>query len=321
MRSTALVAAILTTVGVLSAACGSSTGDVGVGDCFRTGTAAAFGWGTEVPCDRTHSVEVFAVRDVTGQFADIPRRALEEEGNPARQRYLALITEFCEPAWSDYSGFGELGSSLTPRAVVLPAIYGDMALEASPAGDWDAGRKTVICYQVLGRPGADDERAISVDRPVLTALGRAPAAVPLQVRDCAMSPVVMNPAVNTVADQREKRVSCEEPHDREYLGHLNLVQFVDLVPGLDRAFLDRFNSVSGPAKDWSILDGLCGRIFHSLPGRSRTDITLLAQVYTADKTWGWADKGAYHAACFARTGQQATRSVVGIGDRPLAGPG
>jgi hypothetical protein len=317
MRSTALVAAMLTTVGVLSAACGSSAADVQAGDCFRTGTAAAFGWGTEVPCDRPHSVEVFAVRDVTALFGSTPRRALEEEGNPARQRYLSLITEFCEPAWSDYSGFGELGSSLTPRAVVLPAIYGDMALEASPAADWDAGKKIVTCYQVLGRPGADGEQAISVDRPVLTMLGRAPAAVPLQVRDCAMSPVV----INTVADQREKRVPCKEPHDREYLGHLNLAQFVGLVPGLDQAFLDRFNSASAPAKDWAVLDGLCGRIFRSLPGASRPDITLLAQVYTGDKTWGWADKGAYHAACFARTGQQATRSVVGIGDRPLAPPG
>jgi hypothetical protein len=218
-----------------------------------------------VLCDRPHSVEVFAVRDVTTLFGSTPRRALDEEGNPARQRYLSLITEFCEPAWSDYSGFGELGSSLTPRAVVLPAIYGDMALEASPAADWDAGKRIVTCYQVLGRPGADGERAISVDRPVLTMLGRAPAAVPLQVRDCAMSPV---------PDQPEKRVSCQEPHDREYLGHLNLAQFVGLVPGLDQAFLNRFNSASAPAKDWAVLDGLCGRIFRSLPGRSRTDITL-----------------------------------------------
>lgn len=311
MRSVALVAAILTTVGLFSAACGSGAGDVQAGDCFQTGTAAAFAWGTTVPCDRPHSVEVFAVRNVSDAFGNIPRRALEEEGNPARRRYLALITEFCEPAWSDYSGFGELGSSLTPRAVVLPAIYGDMALEASPAADWDAGKKIVICYQVLGRPGVDGEQAISVDSPVLVTLGRAPAAVPMQVRDCAVSPV---------ADQREKRVPCQEPHDREYLGHLNLAQFVGRVPGLDQAFLDRFDSVTAHPKDWGVLDGLCGRIFRSLPGRSRADITLLAQVYTGDRTWGWADKGSYHAACFARTGQQATRSVVGIGDRPLAAP-
>jgi Septum formation len=312
MRSVALVAAVLTTLGALGAACGYGTGDVEVGDCFRSGTAAAFGWGTEVPCDRPHSVEVFAVRDVTDSYRDIPRAALEQEGNPARARYLALVTEFCEPAWSDYSGFGALGSSLTPRAVVRPAIYGDMALEASPAADWDAGRKTVICYQVLGRPGGDGEQAISVDRPVLETLGRAPATVPLQVRDCALSPV---------GDQREKRVPCQEPHDREYLGHLDLAHFVGLVPGLDQAFLDRFNSVTAPDKDWAVLDGLCGRIFRSLPGRSRADITLLAQVYTADKTWGWAARGAYHTACFARTGQQVTRSVVGIGDRPLSAPG
>lgn len=312
MRSAALVAAVLTSLGVLSAGCGHGTGDVAVGDCFRSGTAAAFGWDTEVPCDQPHSVEVFAVRDVTDIYRDTPRAALEEEGNPARQRYLALLTEFCEPAWSDHSGFGELGGSLSPQAVVLPALYGDMALEASPAADWDAGRKTVICYQVLGRPGVDGEQAISVDRPVLAGLGRAPAAVPLQVRDCAMSPV---------ADRREQRVPCAEPHDREYLGHLNLAQFVGLVPGLDQAFLDRFSSVTAPAKDWAVLDGLCGRIFRSLPGRSRPDITLLAQVYTADETWGWAEKGAYHAACFARTGQQVTRSVVGIGERPLNSPG
>jgi hypothetical protein len=308
MRGVILIAAVLTTLGVLGAGCGRGAGDVAVGDCFRSGSASAFGWDAEVPCDQPHSVEVFAVRDVSEDYRDIPRAALEEEGNPARQRYLALVREFCEPAWSDYSGFGELGGSLTPRAVVLPAIYGDMALEASPAEDWDAGRKTVICYQVFGRPGVDGEQAILVDRPVLAKLGRAPAAVPLQVRDCAISPV---------ADRHEERRLCAEPHDREYLGHLNLAQFVGLMPGLDQAFLDRFNSATAPPKDWAVLDGLCGRIFRSLPGRSRADITLLAQVYTADKTWGWADKGAYHAACFARTGQQATRSIVGIGDRPL----
>jgi hypothetical protein len=60
MRSAALVAAVLTTFGVLSAGCEDGSGDVAAGDCFRTGTAAPFGWGTEVPCDRSHSVEVFA---------------------------------------------------------------------------------------------------------------------------------------------------------------------------------------------------------------------------------------------------------------------
>jgi Septum formation len=311
MRSAALVAAVLTTLGGLSAGCGHGAGGVAAGDCFRTGSASAFGWGTEVPCDEPHSVEVFAVHDASEDFRDTPRAALEEEGNPARARYLALVREFCEPKWSNYSGFGELGGSLTPQAVVLPAIYGDMALEASPAADWDAGRKTVICYQVFGRPGVDGEEAISVDHPVLTTVGTAPATVPIQVRDCAMSPV---------GDRREQRVPCSEPHDREYLGHLNLAQFVGLVPGLDQAFLDRFNSATAPAKDWAVLDGLCGRIFRSLPGHSRPDITLLAQVYTADKTWGWADGGGYHTACFARTGQQVTRSVVGIGDRPLNAP-
>lgn len=312
MRRVALLSATLTTVGVLSAACGYGSGDVEAGDCFRTGTVAAFGWGTEVPCDRPHSVEVIAVRDVTGTFGDIPRGALEEEGNPARRQYLALLADFCEPAWSDYTGFGDLGGSLTPDAVVLPAIHGDMALEASPAQDWNTGNKTVICYQVLGRPGTDGVAAVSVDRPVLAALGRSPAAVPPQVRDCTTSPV---------ADRREERVSCQEPHDREYLGHLDLAQFVGRVPGLDQAFLDRFDSVTAAAKDWAVLDGLCGRIFSSLPGRSRADIMLLAQVYTGEKTWGWADEGSYHAACFARTAHQVTRSVVGIGDRPLALPG
>lgn len=312
MRSVAVVAAVLTTLGVLSAGCGYDAGDIAVGDCFRSGTPAAFSWDTEVRCDQPHSVEVFAVRDVTDIYRDIPRAALEEEANPARQRYLGLVKEFCEPAWSDYSGFGELGSSLSPQAVVLPAIYGDMALEASPAADWDAGKKIVICYQVLGRPGVDGEQAILVDRPVLARLGRAPADVPLQVRDCAMSPA---------PPRREERVPCSEPHDREYLGHLNLAQFVGQVPRLDQAFLNGFNSLTAPAKDWAVLDGLCGRIFHSLPGGSRPDITVLAQVYSADPTWGWDDEGSYHTACFARTGQEVTRSVVGIGDRPLNAPG
>jgi hypothetical protein len=66
---------------------------------------------------------------VTDIFADTPRNALEDAANPAQQRYLALMTEFCEPAWSDYSGFGELGGSLTPQAVVLPAIYGDGGIQ------------------------------------------------------------------------------------------------------------------------------------------------------------------------------------------------
>lgn len=301
----------LTTVGLLSTACADGVGDVEAGDCFRAGTAAAFGWGSEVGCDEPHTVEVFAVRDVNAELGQVARSALEEEGNPARQQYLALVSDFCEPEWSDYTGYGELGSSLAPDAVVLPAVYGDMALEAAPAPEWDSGNKIVICYQVFGRAGAQGEQPITVDSPVLSTLAQSPATVPTQVRDCAMTPS---------GDQGEQRVSCAAQHDREYLGHLDAAEFAGLAPGLDQAFLERFDTATAPDEDWAVLDGLCARIFPALLGGARDDITLLAQVYTGDEQWGWADDGKYHVACFAQTAQQVTRSVVAIGDQPLALP-
>ncbi|MGH4016970.1 MAG: septum formation family protein [Pseudonocardiaceae bacterium] len=307
-RATHLLAA-LTTVGLLSTACADDVGDVEAGDCFRTGTAAAFGWGTEVDCDQPHTVEVFAVRDVSDTLGQFPRSTLGEEGNPARQQYLALVRDFCEPAWSQYTGYGELGASLAPDSVVLPALYGDMALEATPAQEWDLGNKLVICYQVFGQPGRQEEAAISVDSPVLSALAQAPEEVPAQVRDCASTPV---------DGAGERRVSCLTPHDREYLGHLDLAEFTGSVPGLDQAFLDRFDTATASDEDWAVLDGVCAQIFPSLLGGARDDVAVLAQVYTGDESWGWADEGSYHAACFAKTERQITRSVVAIGDAPLA---
>jgi hypothetical protein len=311
MRSGARLCAALAMIGLLGPACADRLGDVEAGDCFQTGTAAAFGWGTEVPCDQPHTVEVFAVREMTDTLGGYPRQALEEAGSPARLQYLALVTGFCEPAWSEYSGFGDLGDSLAPGAVVLPAIYGDMALEAAPIGEWDAGNKIVLCYQVFGRPGTDAERAIVVDRPVLAGLGSAGADVPAEVRDCAIGPA---------PGRAEQRVLCLLPHDREYLGHLDLAQFVDRAPGLHPGFLDRFDSSTAPAEDRAVLDGLCGQVFAPLLGAPRPDVALLAQVYTHDPGWGWAEDGSYHAACFASTARPVTGSVVGIGDRPLGAP-
>ncbi|MGH3911390.1 MAG: septum formation family protein [Pseudonocardiaceae bacterium] len=312
MRRTFSLLAALTMVGLLGTGCADGAGDVEAGDCFQTGTAAAFGWGTEVDCDRPHTVEVFAVRDVSATLGQFPRTALDEEGSPARQQYLGLVAGFCEPAWSEYTGYGELGGPLSPDAVVLPAVYGDMALEAAPPQEWDRGKKIVICYQVFGQPGTQGEEALRVDGPALPALLREPGAVPAQVRDCAA----------TSADgQGEQRVPCTTLHDREYLGHLDVAQFVGRAPGLDQAFLDRFDTATAGDEDWRVLDGLCAEIFPSVLGGAREDITLLAQVYTDDKSWGWAEAGSYHAACFAQTAQQVTRSVVAIGDGPLASPG
>ncbi|MGQ0775527.1 MAG: septum formation family protein [Pseudonocardiales bacterium] len=308
MRRTALLLATLSAVALLSPACGFSADDVAVGDCFKTGTAAAFSWDAEVPCDEPHTVEVFAVSEVSllsptlGQYS---RDELQDNNSPARQQYLALVHSFCEPEWSEYTGFGDLGSSLTPAAVVLPAVYGDMAVEATPAAEWDGGNKTVICYQVFGYPGTNGEQATEVQQQVLPGLASAGANVPPQVRDCARS---------LPNNQGEHRVSCDELHDREYLGHLNLAQFRDLVPGLDQAFLDRFDSTNAPDKDWELLDGVCGQIFPPLLGGDREDIEFLAQVYTDEASWGWDDNGSYHAACFAQPDLQVTRSLVGIGD-------
>ncbi|HEX2297034.1 MAG TPA: septum formation family protein [Pseudonocardiaceae bacterium] len=309
MRRMLGLMAALAMAGLLSTGCADGTGDVEAGDCFRDGTAAAFGWGTEVDCDRPHTVEVFAVRDVSATLGQFPRSALDTAGNPARQQYLALVTAFCEPAWSEYTGYGDLAAALAPDAVVLPALYGDMALEAAPAQEWERGNHIVICYQVFGQPATPGEEPLRVDSPVLSTVNRDPGAVPAQVRDCAST---------SMDGQGEQRVLCTTPHDREYLGHLDLAQFVGRVPGLDQAFLDRFDTATAPAQDWAVLDGLCARIFPPVLGGVREDIMLLAQVYTGDKNWGWTDGGPYHAACFAQTKQQTTRSVVAIGDEPLA---
>lgn len=310
MRRTAFLLAALIAAGLLNSACGYDPGDVQAGDCFSTGTAAAFGWGTEVPCDEPHTVEVFAVKDVSDTLGQYRREELQENGNPARQQYLALMRGFCEPEWSTYTGFGDLGESLAPDAVVLPAIYGDMALEATPPSEWDGENKNkaVICYQVFGRSGTDDEQPTVLDRRVLDTLVQPGAQIPLQVRDCTTSPT---------RDQGELRVSCDQPHDREYLGHLDLTQFLTgAVPGLDQAFLERLDSATSPQEDWDVLDGLCEHIFTPLLGSAREDINLQVEVYTEDPNWGWSD-GFYHAACYARPAQPITRSVVGIGDGQL----
>ncbi|MGH8921014.1 MAG: hypothetical protein ACRD0H_22225, partial [Actinomycetes bacterium] len=249
MRRTALLLAALIAAGLLNSACGYDPGDVQAGDCFKTGTAAAFGWGTEVPCDEPHTVEVFAVKDVSDTLGQYRRDELQETDNPARRQYLALMREFCEPEWSNYTGFGDLGAALAPDAVVLPAIYGDMALEATPPSEWDGEHKnkTVICYQVFGRSGIDDGQPTVLEHRVLDTLVRPGAQVPLQVRDCTTSPT---------SDQGELRVSCDQPHDREYLGHLNLTQFLNgAVPGLDQEFLDQLHSATSPQADWAVLDG------------------------------------------------------------------
>jgi hypothetical protein len=299
--------ALVALVGLGAAACGGSGygADTGPGDCFRSGTAAAFGWGTRVSCGEPHSVEVFAVRDVSAELGRYRRAALEQPGSPARLAYLALVRGFCEPAWSGYTGFAAYAASVAPNVrpgAVLPALYGDMALEAAPADDWDEGTHTVVCYQVFGHPEAQGAQAITVDRAVLGTMRAAPASVPAQVRDCALSPV---------ADEAERRVACTEPHDREYLGHLDVAAFVGLVPGLDQRFLHRFDSVTAPARDWAVLDALCGRLFGRVAGAGGPGVTLLAQVYSRDRSWGWADDGYYHADCFARSDRQLTHSVVG----------
>lgn len=292
----------LTVVGLLGTACADGPGDVKAGDCFETGTAARFDWDTEVSCDQEHTVEVFAVLDVSatplGQFA---RADLEEKGSPAREQYLQKLTEFCEPEWSKYTGYDSLGRSLAPDAVVLPAIYGDMALDATSEQEWTAGNRIVVCYQVLGRPGVPGEGPISVQRPVLRTLIQEPAEVPIEVRDCA----------RTLEGEQgsEQRVPCTAQHDREYLGHLNLAQFIDTMPGLDQTFLEGFESTTARTQDWDVLDGLCTKVFGQLVSKSQ-GVTVLAQAYTEDERWGWVDGGPYHVACFARTEPQVTSSVV-----------
>ncbi|MGI9002227.1 MAG: septum formation family protein [Pseudonocardia sp.] len=307
MRRVARLAGLVTVLGLLAAGCGVPRGEAEVGDCFETGSAAAFDWDAEVDCDNAHSVEVFAAVALTGRLATYPRGELAKEGTEARDRYLDLVTELCEPRWSAYTGYDTLAPQ-APDAVVLPALYGDMAVEAVPADNWDAGDKRVVCYQVLGRPGDGGEQALLVEGRVLDGLAADPDEVPLDVRDCALSPT---------AEQGERKVACREQHDREYLGHLDLAEFAGITPGLDQAFLDRFDSAASPEQEWAVIDGLCGQVFGSLIGQRRPDITVLSQVFTADPDWGWADEGAYHAACFAQTAQLTGRSVVGIDTAPL----
>ena len=302
MRTTAFLLAALTVVGLLSTACADGRGEVEAGDCFAQGTAARFDWDTEVSCDKPHTVEVFHVHDASatplGQFA---RHDLDDKTSPARGQYLQLLTDVCERKWSEYTGYDQLASSLVPDAVVLPAIYGDMALEATPQQEWEAGNRIVVCYQVLGRPGTRDEAPISVQLPVLQTMAEDRAAIPIEVRDCARAPV---------GEQGEQPVPCTTPHDREYLGHLDLAHFLGgSVPDLNQTFLDQFDTVTAGEEDWVVLDELCGRIFGQLISKGQ-DARLFAQVYTTDGSWGWADDGYYHAACFAQTAPQAG-SVLG----------
>lgn len=308
MRRTAGLVGVLAVAALVHAGCGVPRGDAAAGDCFETGTAAAFDWDAEVGCDDEHSVEVFAAVSMTGALAAFSRAELDREGSDARRQYLDLVSSLCEPRWSAYTGFDVLAPE-APGAVVLPSLYGDMAVEAAPAEQWDTGDKLVVCYQVFGRPGDGGEEALTVEGEVLPALTNDPVSVPLTVRDCALSPT---------ADQGERKVTCIEPHDREYLGHLDLAQFVGSTPGLDQGFLDRFDSATAPVSDWALIDGLCAQVFGSLIGANRPDISVLSQVFTADPDWGWADEGAYHAACFAQTAQFTSKSVVGIGTAPLS---
>jgi hypothetical protein len=301
-------AVILLTVAALSAGCGESI-EVNTGDCFAGGTAEAFDFTAKVACDEPHTVEVVAKASASGELAEFSRADLEVAGSRARQLYLAEVADRCEPAWSAYTGYVELADELAAGATVLPALYGDLAVEAVPADLWDNGERTLICYQVFGRPGRDGEQAITVEAPVLPDLIRKPTLVPDDVRDCAVGPT---------ADSGEVRVPCSSQHNREYLGHLDLAEFVGVVPGLDQPFLDGFDSRTAEEPSWARLDGLCHEIFASLLGADRPDISLVSQVYTAEPDWGWAKDGAYHAACFAQTATPVTGSVIGIGDRALA---
>ncbi len=191
---------------------------------------------------------------------------------------------------------------------MLPALYGDLAVEATPARQWDRGDRTLICYQVFGRPGYEGEEAVPVTSLLLADLVRNQRDVPMGVRDCAVRPTT---------DVGERKVPCAEPHDREYLGNVDLAEFLGTADGLDQAFLDGFDSRTAPQASWEVLDGLCRDLFVPLLGEPRPDITVFSQVYTADPAWGWRNGGAYHAACFAQTEVTVTGSVIGIGDDDL----
>lgn len=303
------LAAVVGIVGLFGAGCASGPGDVRVGDCFEYGSAAAFDWESEVSCGDPHSVEVFATVTVTGDLARYSRAELAQQDSPARSLYLSAVTRLCEPAWSEYTGYDVLAAQ-TPDAIVLPALYGDMAVEAMPAQQWDGGDKRLVCYQVFGRPGDGGEQAIMVEGRVLAGLATEPDEVPLDVRDCALNPN---------AERGEQKVACRQLHDREYLGHLDLAQFVGSAPGLDQAFLDRFESGTAPEADWNVIDEVCARVFPPLIGATRSDITILSQVFTADPDWGWAENGSYHVACIAQTAVPTSRSVIDIESAPLRG--
>ena len=165
-----------------------------------------------------------------------------------------------------------------------------------------------INLQVFGRPGEGGEQALMVEGPVLLDLYTSPAGVPLKVRDCALSPTPV---------AGEQKVSCDQPHDREYLGHLNLAEFVGTVPGLDQPFLDRFDSTVAADPDWAVIDAVCSQVFAVMLGAPRPDIPVMGQVFTADSAWGWKKDGLYHASCFAQLPVQAARTVIEIGAAPL----
>ena len=188
MQRVVPVVVTLAVVGLVSPGCsGLLQGEVETGSCFETGTVAAFDWDAKVPCDDPHSVEVFAAVAPPPELAAAPRSELSREGSPARGLYLRQVSELCEPVWSAYTGYDEL-TPQAPEAVVLPALYGEMAVEASPAEQWDSGDKRLVCYQVFGQPGQGGEQAVMVEGPVLLDLYTSPAGVPLKVRDCALSP-------------------------------------------------------------------------------------------------------------------------------------
>ncbi|HEY9350477.1 MAG TPA: septum formation family protein [Acidothermales bacterium] len=303
-----IAATVLSLLSLTLAACGSSGPDIQTGDCFARGTANSFDFDAKVSCDEPHTVEVVATAPASGELADFNRAELDVVGGEARRLYLAEVSNLCEPAWSAYTGYEELAATQAPGADVLPALYGDLAVEATPARQWDRGDRTLICYQVFGRPGFDGEEAVPVTSLLLADLLSKQADVPVDVRDCALRPT---------ADVGERKVPCTEPHDREYLGNVDLAEFRDTAPGLDQAFLDAFDSRTAPPASWEILDGLCRDLFVPLLGTERPDITVYSQVYTADPAWGWKAAGAYHAACFAQTEVQLTSSLIGIGDAAL----
>jgi Septum formation len=303
---TASVVAVLLTMTL--AACGGSGPDIETGDCFASGTAHSFDFEAKVPCDKAHTVEVVATAPASGELADFSRAELDVAGGEARRLYLAEVSNLCEPAWSAYTGYVELAAARAPGADVLPALYGDLAVEATPARQWDRGNRTLICYQVFGRPGFEGEEAVPVNSLLLADLLSNQDDVPVGVRDCAIRPT---------DEVGERKVPCTEPHDREYLGNVDLAEFRDSTPGLNQAFLDGFDSRTAPQDSWAILDGLCRDLFVPLLGAERSDITLYSQVYTADPAWGWNTGGAYHAACFAQTDVQLTGSLIGIGDAAL----